>query len=124
MAPESKKSGAAPQNEAESRFKAVLAKLERAREQATQTKQFASVRLISVNNYTLQVSITPDGTPALVLVSPNLRNRFVFANEEVIDAVMQLLQAFKNDSDLKHAVFTFLSKYGRQPKVRGIVVEV
>jgi hypothetical protein len=124
MSPESKKSGAAPQNETESRFKAVLAKLEHAREQAQARKEFATVRLVSVNGYALQVSITPDGTPALVLVSPNLRNRFVIANEEVINNVIRLLEAFKNDSDMKNAVFTFIAKYGRQPKTRGIVYEV
>jgi hypothetical protein len=124
MVPEGRKTGAAPQNGTENRFKAVLAKLEQAREQAQTRREFASVRLINVSGYALQVSITPDGVPALVLVSPNLRNRFVIASEEVVDILLQLLQAFKNDSDVKGAVFSFIAKYGRQPKARGIVFEV
>jgi hypothetical protein len=124
MAPEGKTSGNTPQTQGESRFKSVLGKLEQAREQALERKEFATVRLVNVNGYALQVSVTPDGVPALVLVSPNLRNRFVIANEDVLNDIAKLIEAFKADNELKRAVFGFMSKYGRQPKVRGIVYEV
>jgi len=121
VAAEGKKSGATPQTrqdmkqtDAQTNTVAGLVKeWEARREEAVKNKRFDNIDLIEYNGYRLTISINPDGNVALVLVSPRLSNRFVIADEAVINYLIAILQAFKEHDELRRAAWMFLSKHGR-----------
>ena len=121
MAPETKKTGATPQTQQDTKqpstqtnaVAGLVKEWEARREAAMAAKRFDNIDLIEYNGYRLTISINPDGNAALVLVSPRLSNRFVIADETVINYIIAILQAFKEREELRRATWTFLSKYGR-----------
>jgi len=106
----------APDGRNEARFKRIIERLEKARQEAQNTQNWVSVDIVAAQNWRLRVAINPGGTPALILQAPSLRNRLVIASEEAIDAILTVLTTFKNDDELKRATFTFLEKYGYRPR--------
>jgi hypothetical protein len=120
MAPESKKSGSTPQTPQQSTQPNTVAELlkewEQRRENAMQAKDFDSIDLIEYDGYRLTISINPNGSAALVLVSPRLSNRFVIADETVVDYLIAILQTFKERDEVRRAAWAFIRKYGRTTK--------
>jgi hypothetical protein len=94
----------------------LLKEWEARREQAIQAKDFDTIDLIEYDGYKLSISINPAGTAALVLISPRLSNRFVIADDTVVDYILAVLQTFKERDDVRRAVWTFIRKYGRTTK--------
>jgi len=96
----------------QTRFNKIITTIDTAVKEATSTQQWVSVDLISIEGYRLTINVSPNGTPALTLISPSLKNRFVFKDEETIRIVAQIVQEFINDKELKEATFAVLSKHG------------
>ncbi len=93
------------------KFRAII---EREIKAARQNNEFRSVIIAENNGYRLVISITPDGTPLLVLQSPNLKNRFVFKDYTVLVTVSELLNSALNNQKLRVALEkTFPPKTGR-----------
>jgi hypothetical protein len=124
MSPESKKQEKAPltatQAAQPSTQPNTVAELvrewEQRREAAMQAKDFDTIDLIEYDGYRLSISINPSGTAALVLISPRLKNRFVIADETVVDYILAILNTFKERDDVRRAVWMFIRKYGRTTK--------
>jgi hypothetical protein len=91
----------------------LLKEWEMRREQAMQARDFDTIDLIEYDGYKLSISINPAGTAALVLISPRLSNRFVIADETVVDYILAILNTFKERDDVRRAVWMFIRKYGR-----------
>ena len=93
--------------------------LERETEMARKNGEFRTIVLAEQDGYKLTVNVTPNGTPMLVLVSPNLRNRFAIRDYTVLITVSELLNSVLANPKLKTVIEkTF------PPKTRGNSVSV
>lgn len=101
------------------KFQEVFEKLEQAREQAMRTNQFVNVTLADVGTLTLEITINPSGTPALVIHTPRLTNRLVLRDISILDDLVRLVELVKRDEEKLNAVSEFLMKYGYRTRSRG-----
>jgi len=108
----------------ETRFQRVIRIVDEAVNKAKETRDWVTVDLVEVNNWRLRININPSGIPALVLQAPSLRNRLVLRDEEAIRTVIDILQSFLDDRELKDAVFSALAKHGFRPRTRGVVIRL
>jgi len=109
----------------QTRFNKIVTTIDKAIDEAMTNGQWVSVDLVAIDGYRLTINISPRGVPALTLVSPSLRNRFVIKDEETIKIVMELFNTFINDKELKEAVFAGLSAHGwGQKTTKGRIYKI
>jgi hypothetical protein len=108
----------------EKSFEEVAKLLPQRREEAIREGAWKEIRLHEYSGYLLEVSIAPDGNPALKVVSPGLKNNFAIMNAEIFHVFVHMAKVLELNRETVMNIIGLCNRYNtrqRKYKKRDIV---
>ena len=103
----------------EKTFEEVAKLLPQRIEEAKKSGSWKEIRLHEYNGYLLEVSVAPDGNPALKIVSPGLKNNFAIMNADIYYVFIHMARVLELNKETIMNVIGLCNKYNtRQRKYR------
>jgi hypothetical protein len=108
----------------EKSFEEVAKLLHQKREEAIREGAWKEIRLHEYGGYLLEISIAPDGNPALKIVSPGLKNNFAIMNADIYYVFVHMAKVLELNKETIMNIIGLCNKYNtrqRKYKKRDII---